>query len=170
MDEHDEVRQEIGLQAEFWNEAGGKMWVDNIEQTHALLKPLGDAIQKVYGLLRRESRVIGPSPTYSTHSSGEAAHAGQSPLCYRLDPDNNWYPDLDDLRLFLFESQAVVMLEPVSRDLDRTATLFSLATGIIVDFSRGRTHVAVEASAQIQVGFRKIEIPIRETSAPQLPA
>ena len=37
---------------------------------------LGDAIQKVYGLLRREARVIGPSPTYSTHSSGEAAHAG----------------------------------------------------------------------------------------------
>lgn len=29
---------------------------------------LGDAIQKVYGLLRREARVIGPSPTYSTHS------------------------------------------------------------------------------------------------------
>jgi aspartate/methionine/tyrosine aminotransferase len=60
---------------------------------------LGDAIQKVYGLLRREARVIGPSPTYSTHSSGEAAHAGQRPVCYRLDPANNWYPDLDDLRL-----------------------------------------------------------------------
>ena len=60
---------------------------------------LGDAIQKVYGLLRREARVIGPSPTYSTHSSGEASHAGQRPVCYRLDPDNNWYPDLDDLRL-----------------------------------------------------------------------
>jgi len=60
---------------------------------------LGDAIQKVYGLLRRESRVIGPSPTYSTHSSAEGAHAGQAPVTYRLDPDNNWYPDLDDLRL-----------------------------------------------------------------------
>jgi aspartate/methionine/tyrosine aminotransferase len=60
---------------------------------------LGDAIQKVYGFLRREARVIGPSPTYSTHSSGEAAHAGQKPVSYRLDPDNNWYPDLDDLRL-----------------------------------------------------------------------
>jgi alanine-synthesizing transaminase len=60
---------------------------------------LGDAIQKVYGFLRRESRVIGPSPTYSTHSSAEAAHAGQRPVSYRLDPDNHWYPDLDDLRL-----------------------------------------------------------------------
>ncbi len=60
---------------------------------------LGDAIQKVYGFLRREARVIGPSPTYSTHSSAEAAHAGARPISYRLDPDNHWYPDLDDLRL-----------------------------------------------------------------------
>jgi aspartate/methionine/tyrosine aminotransferase len=49
--------------------------------------------------LRREARVIGPSPTYSTHSSAEAAHAGTRPISYRLDPDNNWYPDLDDLKL-----------------------------------------------------------------------
>jgi aspartate/methionine/tyrosine aminotransferase len=68
---------------------------------------LGDAIQKVYGLLRREARVIGPSPTYSTHSSGEAAHAGQKPVSYRLDPDNNWYPDLDDLRLSVKYNPAI---------------------------------------------------------------
>jgi len=68
---------------------------------------LGDAIQKVYGLLRREARVIGPSPTYSTHSSGEAAHAGQHPVCYRLDPDNNWYPDIDHLRLSVEYNPAV---------------------------------------------------------------
>ncbi len=68
---------------------------------------LGDAIQKVYGLLRREARVLGPSPTYSTHSSGEAAHAGQKPVCYRLDPDNNWYPDLDDLRLSVKYNPAI---------------------------------------------------------------
>ncbi|MBK7972930.1 MAG: pyridoxal phosphate-dependent aminotransferase [Deltaproteobacteria bacterium] len=68
---------------------------------------LGDAIQKVYGLLRRESRVIGPSPTYSTHSSGEAAHAGQHPVCYRLDPERNWYPDLADLRLSVKYNPAI---------------------------------------------------------------
>jgi aspartate/methionine/tyrosine aminotransferase len=68
---------------------------------------LGDAIQKVYGLLKRESRVIGPTPTYSTHSSGEAAHAGQKPVCYRLDPDNNWYPDMDDLRLSIKYNPAI---------------------------------------------------------------
>ena len=68
---------------------------------------LGDAIQKVYGFLRREARVIGPSPTYSTHSSGEAAHAGQKPVSYRLDPDNNWFPDLDDLRLSIKYNPAI---------------------------------------------------------------
>jgi aspartate/methionine/tyrosine aminotransferase len=68
---------------------------------------LGDAIQKVYGLLRREARVIGPSPTYSTHSSGEAAHAGQRPVSYLLDPDNSWYPDLDDLRLSVKYNPAI---------------------------------------------------------------
>ncbi|PLX82780.1 MAG: aminotransferase [Desulfuromonas sp.] len=68
---------------------------------------LGDAIQKVYGLLRRESRVIGPSPTYSTHSSAEGAHSGQKPVTYRLDPHNNWYPDLDDLRLSIKYNPAI---------------------------------------------------------------
>ncbi len=59
---------------------------------------LGDAIAKVYGLLKRTARVISPSPTYSTHASAEAAHAGSRPLSYRLDPKNKWYPDLEDLR------------------------------------------------------------------------
>ncbi len=58
---------------------------------------LGDAITKVYGLLRREARVIGPSPAYSTHSSAEASHAGLSAITYNLKPENNWYPDMEDL-------------------------------------------------------------------------
>jgi aspartate/methionine/tyrosine aminotransferase len=58
---------------------------------------LGDAIAKVYQYITPTSRVIGPSPAYSTHSSAEAAHASHEPLTYRLDPDNKWYPDLNDL-------------------------------------------------------------------------
>ena len=60
---------------------------------------LGDAISKVYQYITPTSRVIGPSPAYSTHSSAEAAHASHEPLTYRLDPDSHWYPDLDDLYL-----------------------------------------------------------------------
>lgn len=58
---------------------------------------LGDAIGKVYQYLLPTARVIGPSPAYSTHSSAEAAHANHHPITYRLDPDNSWYPDMDDL-------------------------------------------------------------------------
>ncbi|HYG01379.1 MAG TPA: pyridoxal phosphate-dependent aminotransferase [Chryseosolibacter sp.] len=58
---------------------------------------LGDAIGKVYQFITDTSRIIGPSPAYSTHSSAEAAHANHEPLTYKLDPNNHWYPDLDDL-------------------------------------------------------------------------
>jgi len=58
---------------------------------------LGDAISKIFGFLKRTARVLVPTPSYSTHSSAEAAHAGHSPLTYILDPNNHWYPDLDDI-------------------------------------------------------------------------
>lgn len=58
---------------------------------------LGDAIAKIYQYLDATSRVIGPSPAYSTHSSAEATHANHDPLTYQLDPNNQWYPDMDDL-------------------------------------------------------------------------
>lgn len=60
---------------------------------------LGDAIAKLYQFLNPYSRVIGPSPAYSTHSALEAAHSNKEPLIYKLDPDNHWYPDLEDLYL-----------------------------------------------------------------------
>lgn len=59
---------------------------------------LGDAVAKVYGFLRREARILGPSPAYSTHSSAEAAHSGYNHLTYQLDPHNGWMPDVDDIR------------------------------------------------------------------------
>lgn len=58
---------------------------------------LGDAIAKVYQYILPTSRIIGPSPAYSTHSSAEAAHANHQPLTYRLDPNNHWLPDMEDL-------------------------------------------------------------------------
>jgi aspartate/methionine/tyrosine aminotransferase len=58
---------------------------------------LGDAISTAYSLLDPTSRIIGPSPAYSTHSSTEAAHANADPLTYKLNPDNHWYPDLEEL-------------------------------------------------------------------------
>lgn len=76
------------------NSAGGvQITADDI----CFFNGLGDAISKAYQFISPTSRIIGPSPAYSTHSSAEAAHAGHQPLTYDLDPDNKWYPDLDDL-------------------------------------------------------------------------
>ncbi len=59
---------------------------------------IGDAVAKVYGFLKREARILGPSPAYSTHSSAEAAHSGYGHVTYQLDPHNGWLPDVEDIR------------------------------------------------------------------------
>jgi aspartate/methionine/tyrosine aminotransferase len=58
---------------------------------------LGDAIAKNFGFLKREARVIGPTPAYSSHSSAEAAHSGYEHLTYSLDPKNDWQPNVDEI-------------------------------------------------------------------------
>lgn len=59
---------------------------------------LGDAIAKIYGCLRPEARVLMPSPSYTTHTLGEIGHAHSAPSLYALKPDDQWYPDMEDLR------------------------------------------------------------------------
>ncbi|MEQ9288137.1 MAG: pyridoxal phosphate-dependent aminotransferase [Cyclobacteriaceae bacterium] len=77
---------------------------------------LGDAIAKLYQFLNPYSRVIGPSPAYSTHSAFEAAHSNKEPLTYNLDPDNNWYPDLDDLYLKVKYNPSIVGILVINPD------------------------------------------------------
>jgi alanine-synthesizing transaminase len=89
----DATREFLALQA---NRNGG---VKITKEDIIFFNGLGDAISKVYGQLRKEYRVIGPSPAYSTHSSAEASHAGSEYVSYQLDPYNYWYPDVDDLRM-----------------------------------------------------------------------
>jgi len=59
---------------------------------------LGDAIATLFSHLRREARILGPSPAYSSLSSAEAAHSGYEHNTYQLDPENHWLPDLEDIR------------------------------------------------------------------------
>ena len=88
---------------------------------------LGDAISKVYQYLHKGSRVIGPSPAYSTHSSGEAAHAGKEPLVYELDPQNNWYPDVDELYNKVKYNPAIVGILIINPD-NPTGMVYPLET------------------------------------------
>ncbi len=77
---------------------------------------LGDAISKVFGLLRPTARVVVPSPSYTTHSSAEAAHAGDRPVTYWLNPNNYWYPDLDDLEKRIKYNPAVAGILIINPD------------------------------------------------------
>jgi len=77
---------------------------------------LGDAISKIYGFLRPTARVVMPTPSYTTHSSAEAAHAGDRPVTYLLDPNNSWYPDLDDLEKRIKYNPAVAAILIINPD------------------------------------------------------
>lgn len=77
---------------------------------------LGDAIAKLYQYLLPTARVIVPSPGYSTHSSGEAAHAEADPLTYKLDPHNGWLPDMEDLYLKVKYNPSIVGILIINPD------------------------------------------------------
>lgn len=77
---------------------------------------LGDAIAKLYQFLIPTARIIGPSPAYSTHSSAEAAHANTAPITYKLDPNNQWLPDLEDLYLKVKYNASIVGILIINPD------------------------------------------------------
>jgi aspartate/methionine/tyrosine aminotransferase len=91
---------------------GAKVTPDDI----IFFNGIGDAVAKVYGFLRREARVIGPTPAYSTHSSAEAAHSGYEHLTYELDPYNNWMPDVEDLRLKVKYNDSITAILLINPD------------------------------------------------------
>lgn len=75
-------------------ETGSTLLPENI----IFFNGLGDAITKVYTWLNPIARVLGPSPAYPTHSSVEGAHGRSRHLTYNLDPNNNWLPDIEDIK------------------------------------------------------------------------
>ena len=58
---------------------------------------LGDAIATTYFYINKNARVIGPDPAYPAHSSAESARVGDRHITYKLNPENNWLPDFEDL-------------------------------------------------------------------------
>ena len=59
---------------------------------------VADAVDKIYDLVRKDARIIMPSPCYPTHSSNESKRGSYDNLFFHLDPRNGWLPDLDELR------------------------------------------------------------------------
>ncbi|MDR2079559.1 MAG: pyridoxal phosphate-dependent aminotransferase [Treponema sp.] len=118
---------------------------------------LGDAVGKVFGFLRREARVLGPSPAYSTLSSAEAAHSGYEHLTYRLDPNRDWMPDMEDVELKVKYNDSVAGLLLINPD-NPTGAVYPVE--ILRDFVRiARTYglfiVCDETYANIVYGGAK---------------
>lgn len=77
---------------------------------------LGDAISKVYGFLKPTARILVPTPSYTTHSSAEAAHASDQPVTYILDPNHLWYPNLEDIENHVKYNPAVAGILIINPD------------------------------------------------------
>lgn len=71
---------------------------------------LGAGIATLYQMVPKGARVIQPTPSYPTHASMESFNAKAAPIVYRLDPKNNWQPDMADLEAQIIANPEVTAL------------------------------------------------------------
>ncbi len=71
---------------------------------------LGEAINKILNNLPKEARVLVPSPTYPSHATAEAMHAGCHYISYPLDPENNWEPDVEEIESHVRYNEQIVAI------------------------------------------------------------
>jgi len=77
---------------------------------------LGDAIARSYSSIRVDARIIMPEPTYSTHFLAEVLHASFPPNTYRMNPYNNWQPDINELERKVRSHRAIVGILVINPD------------------------------------------------------
>lgn len=77
---------------------------------------LGDAIARSYSSMRVDARVIMPEPTYSTHLIAEVLHASFPPNTYKMNPYNNWHPDMNELERKVKSHNSIVGILVINPD------------------------------------------------------
>lgn len=77
---------------------------------------LGDAIARSYSSIRVDARIIMPEPTYSTHLLAEVLHASFPPNTYRMNPYNNWKPDIAELERKVRSHKSIVGILVINPD------------------------------------------------------
>ena len=77
---------------------------------------LGDAIARAYSSIRVDARIMLPEPTYSTHLLAEVLHASYPPNTYRMNPYDNWRPDLNELERKVRSSNSIVGILVINPD------------------------------------------------------
>lgn len=77
---------------------------------------LGDAIARTYSSMRVDARVIMPEPTYPTHLLAEVLHASFPPNTYKMNPYNNWHPDMNELERKVKSHHSIVGILVINPD------------------------------------------------------
>ncbi|KAA0258030.1 MULTISPECIES: pyridoxal phosphate-dependent aminotransferase [Deferribacter] len=106
----DETREFIAAQV---NKKGG---VQITKEDIIFFNGLGDAIARSYSAIRVDARIIMPEPTYSTHLLAEVLHASFPPNTYRMNPYNNWAPDLNELERKVKSHKSIVGILVINPD------------------------------------------------------
>lgn len=93
---------------------------------------IADAVDKIYDLIKKDDRVLMPSPSYPTHTSNEGKRGDYVHLQFKLYPKNNWEPDLDEIENKVKYNPQVVAIAIVNPD-NPTGCVYSVETlkGII---------------------------------------
>lgn len=77
---------------------------------------VADAVEKIYDLIRKDDRVLMQSPSYPTHSSNECKRGDYEMIQFQLDPDNDWQPDLDEIRNKIKYNPQIIAIALVNPD------------------------------------------------------
>lgn len=99
--------------AEKINERGG---VTVTPDDLLFVNGIADAINKIYDLIRRDARVLMPSPCYPTHLTSEYKRGDYEGLQYRMDPRSGWLPDLDEIRAKVKHNPQIVAITLTNPD------------------------------------------------------
>ncbi|HRU06829.1 MAG TPA: pyridoxal phosphate-dependent aminotransferase [Candidatus Brocadiia bacterium] len=97
---------------------------------------IADAVDKIYDLVRKDARIIMPTPCYPTHSSNESKRGNYDCLFFRLDPRKGWEPDLDELRCKVKYNPQVVGIAFVNPDNPTGYTYPPAVISEIVEIAR----------------------------------
>jgi len=137
-------------------EGGAQITADDI----LFFNGLGDAIQTSFLYLHPRARVLGPNPAYPSHSSAEAAHADAPHLTYRLDPENNWQPDLHDMRNKVRYNPQITGILIINPD-NPTGTVYTRETlEAIVDLAREYNLFVVSDEIYSSIVFDGTMVPL----------
>lgn len=77
---------------------------------------IADAVDKLYDLIQKDWRVLMPSPSYPTHTSNEGKRGDYPHLQFRLNPRDNWQPDLEEIENKVKYNPQVVAIAIVNPD------------------------------------------------------